>query len=82
VVVDAVIALGGSWLVEAARRVERGRPCGQPGRPRGLGCSPFPLPPRGARQLDLAMVVGSGNGSPATVVVHADGGARERRICP
>jgi hypothetical protein len=73
-VVDAVIALGGSWLVEAARQVERRRP-------RGLGCSPFPLPPRGARRLDLAMVVGSGNDSPATVAMHADGGARERRIC-
>jgi hypothetical protein len=50
VVVDATVMLGGSWLVEVARQVELGRPRGRPRRPSGLGCSPFPLSPRGARQ--------------------------------
>jgi hypothetical protein len=49
-VVDAAIALGGRWLVEAARWVDLGRPRGQPRRPSGLNYSPFPLSPRGARR--------------------------------
>jgi hypothetical protein len=48
----------------------------------GRGASAAPLPSLRCKATGPGDVVaGSGNGGPATVAAHADGGARERRMC-